>query len=321
MQLNPEQAKTLYDIFTPHASSRREEMLKNESRLVHYTSAESALKILQSKELWLRNARAMEDFTEVGYGYQHLLSYFSTDLNKDKFYEALNFSNKNLGQEGFKLFDSWWGGIQNSSFISCFSEHDKSEDDHGRLSMWRGFGQSANGVALIFKFPRPADALPTNVFLTPVEYRTVENMTEELGLVTENIKANQKFLDGLEDIAIIGAIYVMLMTLVVSSKHPGFHEEREWRLVHSPLQNPSIHTPRSLEVIKGTPQLVHKVILKNSPQEGVNAVEIADMLDGIIIGPAKYPDSIREAFVHELMSLGVRDPSSKVRVSGIPVRV
>jgi hypothetical protein len=44
-------------------------------------------------------------------------------------------------------------------------------------------------------------------------------------------------------------------------------------------------------------------------------------LDGIIIGPAQYPDSIREAFIYELNSQGVENPVSKVRISGIPVRV
>lgn len=321
MQLSPDQVQTLYDIFTPYGSSRREKMLKGGGRLVHYTSAENALKIIQSKELWLRNARAMEDFTEVGYGYQHLLNYFSLEKNKSDFYDAFNFSNESLGQEGFKLFDSWWNGIQNSSYISCFSEHDPSENDHGRLSMWRAFTQGVNGVALIFNFPNPTSALPLNVFLTPVEYRTSEDLANEIHLVIANIKKNQDFLKEIDSIAIIGAIYVMLMTLVVSSKHPGFHEEREWRMVHSPLQNPSIFVPRSLEVIAGTPQLVHKLHLINKPELGINEIEIRDILDGIIIGPAQYPDSIREAFIYELNSQGVENPVSKVRISGIPVRV
>jgi hypothetical protein len=187
--------------------------------------------------------------------------------------------------------------------------------------MWRGFTQGVNGVALIFKFPTPNAALPLNVFFTPVEYRTSIDFQDEFGRILENIKNNQEFLKTVDRQLIVSSIYVMLMSMSVSSKHPGFHEEREWRLVHAPLQSASIFVPRGVEVVHGIPQLVHKVPLKNHADQGIRGVEVSDLLERVIIGPTKYPHSIREAFVYELTELGVANPNQKVTVSGIPVRV
>lgn len=321
MQLNMDQVERLYGIFSPRASARQKKMVDGEGKLVHYTSAENALSILKNGELWLRNARAMQDFSEVEYGYHHLHSHFSLEENRKNFNEALSFLDENLGQDGIRHFDAWWNSIQNATYIACFSEHDANESEHGRLSMWRGFTQGVNGVALIFKFPTPYTALPLNVFFTPVEYRTSIDFQDEFGRILENIKNNQEFLRTVDRQLIVSSIYVMLMTMAVSSKHPGFHEEREWRLVHAPLQSASTFVPRSVEVVHGIPQLVHKVPLKNHADQGIRGVEISDLLEQVIIGPTKYPHSIREAFVHELTELGVAEPNQKVTVSGIPVRV
>jgi len=135
MQLDQSQIETLYGIFTPRALSRQKMMSNNSNLLVHYTTAENGLKILKSVEIWLRNARAMQDFSEVEYGYQHLFRYFSDVNNKKSFFDSLGFIDKNLGENAFKLFDNWWGGIQSSSYIACFSEHSIKESEHGRLSI------------------------------------------------------------------------------------------------------------------------------------------------------------------------------------------
>jgi len=46
----------LQSIFRPYAKERRDEIVARKGRFVHYTSAENAMKIIQSKKLWMRNA-------------------------------------------------------------------------------------------------------------------------------------------------------------------------------------------------------------------------------------------------------------------------
>jgi hypothetical protein len=320
MQLNMDQVEKLFGIFSPRASQRQKNMVANSGQLVHYTSAENALNILKSEEIWLRNARAMQDFSEVEYGYHFLHEYFSSVDNKKNFIDALSLIDDNLGQDGIRHFDAWWASIRNATYIACFSEHDSVESEHGRLSMWRAFAQNVNGVALVFKFPQPDSATPLNVFFTPVEYRTSVDFSSEFNAVFENIKLNQDFLRSIDRQLIVGTIYVMLMTMAISSKHPGFLEEREWRLVHSPMQSPSIFIPSVVEVINGIPQLVHKVSLKDNVEHRINNIEISDLLVQVIIGPTKYPESVRDAFIYQLEKLGVPNSVAKVKISGIPIR-
>jgi hypothetical protein len=44
------------------------------------------------------------------------------------------------------------------------------------------------------------------------------------------------------------------------------------------------------------------------------------MLDRVIIGPSQFPIAMYDAFVEELDNAGVKDPSSRVVASQIPVR-
>ena len=59
----------------------------------------------------------------------------------------------------------------------------------------------------------------------------------------------------------------MLLSLTVSLKHCGFREEKEWRLIHSPMLRPSPSTAESTVIVDGIPQTVHALNLANRPDE------------------------------------------------------
>jgi hypothetical protein len=130
-----DQIAKLSAIFFPYATSRREAVIKVGGRFVHYTSAESALKIITSKSIWMRNATCMTDFREVNHGHEVLLRYF--EKNRAKFITTLDACCPGIGTEVLNFFDSWWQSIQLETYITSVSEHDAREDLHGRLSMWR----------------------------------------------------------------------------------------------------------------------------------------------------------------------------------------
>ena len=46
-------------------------------RLVHYTSAEAALQIIEKKQFWMRNTVCMTDYREVLHGYDIFNNYFA----------------------------------------------------------------------------------------------------------------------------------------------------------------------------------------------------------------------------------------------------
>src|SRR3546814_13502891 len=53
--------------------------------------------------------------------------------------------------------------------------------------------------------------------------------------------------------------------LVLTTKHPGFGEEEEWRIIHSPFMFSSAYVMPSINTIGGSTTVVHKTALKNTP--------------------------------------------------------
>ena len=77
-------------IFLPYAFRSRDRVRDNKGRFVHYTSAENALKIINTKTVWLRNTTCMTDYREVSHGLDALKRHFANSENKDIFVKALN---------------------------------------------------------------------------------------------------------------------------------------------------------------------------------------------------------------------------------------
>ena len=107
---------------------------------------------------------------------------------------------------------------------------------------------------------------------------------------------------------------------VMATKHPGFREEKEWRLVY---RKDSGYLPifqQAEESFRGFSQSIYKVPLKNRPELGLRGIEIRDIVDRIIIGPSDKSSDLREQFVSLLSAKGVPSPSEKVFSSDIPFR-
>ena len=98
-------ALKMESIFMPYATARREVIRKANGRFVHYTSAENAIKILYTKQIWMRNARCMADYMEVAHGYQMLLLYFSDQKKRETFCRAFNQCHSGVGEEALHFFD------------------------------------------------------------------------------------------------------------------------------------------------------------------------------------------------------------------------
>ena len=58
----------LLNIFHPFAMEMINKARKNNTRFVHYTSADAAAKILETKQVWLRKTSCMNDYMEVRHG-------------------------------------------------------------------------------------------------------------------------------------------------------------------------------------------------------------------------------------------------------------
>lgn len=307
----------LYAIFMPQYVERLSKIAENNQKLVHYTSAATALSILKNKEIWMRNTRCMNDFSEVRYG----IELFTRFCQKPKEYDLLKKAwGKKAGvfEEAFssaiKAFDEW----SNSTYICCFSEHEAEENQLGRLSMWRGYGTDC-GVAMVL---RPNSFVAPNndfqIYTTPVEYLTKEEFETCLLKFGRRVEAAKSFIEALPDRVIEKWTADMIKTAVVSVKHPGFKEEREWRVIAD--MNSCKGLKLDTIAVNGIPQLVMKLPLTAEMENNRKGFSIPANLDHLIIGPTPYPAVIANALVKELEKCGVADPWGKITASDIPYR-
>ena len=97
----------------------------------------------------MRNTQTMNDPSEIFYGEQ-LVGKLKQNPVWKRFECALNSIQPSQADQTNFIFDVWAKAMKYTTFISCVSEHEKEEDQNGRLSMWRAYG-GRNGVALISK--------------------------------------------------------------------------------------------------------------------------------------------------------------------------
>lgn len=182
----------LRKIFLPTLYEQAISLRDRGCNFAYYTTASTALKIIKNKEIWLRNASVVNDYSEIRYG--HDLLYKALDSQSGlKFKEALNSLKPNLYQSTKKQFENWYPLVGVNTFICCLSEHNPSEDDNGRLSMWRAYGDTA---LVIHKERFLDETMNIGVYSLLVNYWTETECEAELLKVANQIIKNSNFLKG-----------------------------------------------------------------------------------------------------------------------------
>jgi hypothetical protein len=313
----------LHAIFHPYALSRVKYAFEQKLRFVHYTTAETAVNIIQSREVWMRRTTAMNDYKEFQYGMWECLApaYKEHKANLERVLDTM-FPGCVAAFE--QRFNQLVHHLEANTFITSISEHqvieEYDEDEYGRLSMWRAYG-GKNGVAIVLNgapFHQATHAL--NAYTSPVAYFTPKEVRSQLAAIIQSMEANADFLklQGVEKLQ--RSLFECFRWAALCTKHPGFMEEREWRIIHSPIFNPSTTLVPATVTIDGIPQKIFKIPLKNIPNEKLFGIEISEIIDRIIIGPSRFPFEIYEALVEELKKAGVPNAEEKVFTSTIPLR-
>jgi hypothetical protein len=319
LQLTPEQ-EAFARILFPRDMRAREQLVQRNGRFVHYTSAEVAVSILQNRSVWMRNALTMNDFREVEHGLSALKGAYADEQVGGLFKTVLDSISPGLTRKLESLFDSWLPHFQQNTFLTCLSEHDGSEDALGRLSMWRAYG-GQSGVALVINNP-PFTAETNNLgaYGSAVAYLNPEDFRSEFHEIAKQMAANVSLLKQIPFEQLLNSLFMMLRFAVLTTKHPGFKEEREWRIIYSPTLDGARAIKHDYASIRGIPQKIYKIPLVNDPANGLVNADIANLLDRLIIGPTSQPLTLYQTFVAILSDVGVPNAAEKVFVSDIPLR-
>lgn len=137
-------ADALLPLFFSYANRRQVRLRKRGLQFTHDTTADVGAQILLRRDVWMRDASSMNDYSEVAFGRACLESA--------------------LGQHGHRLraalesakpgvFDAVINRLQQEelnqhqhTYLTCLTEH-RPKDQLGVLSMWRAYGGPKAGVA------------------------------------------------------------------------------------------------------------------------------------------------------------------------------
>lgn len=271
----------------------------------------------------MRDSRVMNDFSEIEYGLNRLKKAYHGPIG-GRLKRCLEGAASGITDEIVERFDGWSQRFTRCTYLACVSEHAPSEDLHGRLSMWRAYG-GRTSVALVMNnrpFLSTSDVL--KAYASPVLYADQDRFDREFERVTQGIEPLGAMLRMMGRETLRDRIFNVFLFAALCTKHPGFHEEQEWRVIHAAEMHPSKHLAKDLEVVRGAPQFVYKIPLKDIDDEeggtGFSGAEVRDLLDRVIIGPSDDGHVVSDAFVHLLGQAGVPAPEERVFVSGIPLR-
>lgn len=287
-------------------------------KLVHYTSVETAEKILQHKSFRLGDTRHMNDVTEISHGIKLVTDYLLKG-NEARFLISLERLAPALPAHVGIALKSVLPRIEEGVYASCVSEHSPFDDANGgRLPMWSLYGDHSKGVAFVLE-PAPfwsrSNAL--NAYSSPVLYGHKAEFEAYADNIGDNIAANIDYLKTIPLDQVLGAAIVPVIFAALSTKSPAFHEEKEWRVVHVPTLWPSSVLTK---VDVGPDRRAYDVPLRDFPNQGLKGMEPDALLVKIIVGPGNSnPDTIPR-LLHAMTAAGVTNAERRIERSTIPLR-
>lgn len=308
----------IHNLLFPEAHDKKEFIKKNALRFVHYTSAEAATQIIKNGKFWLRDATCMNDLREAQHGFDCLVKAYNGPEGQ-KFQQACDNIHSGSSTMIANIFDRIIPNARSGTYVACFSEHDDKEDTLGRLSMWRAYSSPSAGVALVLKnepFFNEEDII--GAYTSNVSYLDEVNFENQLSERTKTLcQASASFKDLTVQEFVVSIINLFYFS-VFSTKHPGFGEEREWRIIYSPSLGVSEHIKETTEVIREIPQIVQSLELRRY-NDNLD-LSISKILDRVIIGPTQFPEVQKRVFIKLLEAAGVEDAKNKVHLTSIPLR-
>lgn len=263
------------------------------------------------------------------HGYELLVSWFNTGDNRDKFISVFDSIHSGAALDAITRFDEFWKrtdvGVRVQTYIGSVSVHDPSEDEHGRLSMWRAFGADAGArVALVFNVPPLSGAVEfLGCIFSPVAYLNEDRAHKLLSEIMLNAEREKEFLLTLSCEELRNWVFFSFVVATTCVKHEGFKEEREWRIVYLPGFYPTSTPPLiESEIVSmgGVPQIVYKFPLDASVAPEIADIDLVGMFNRLIVGPTRYTWVMYETFKKTLEQAGVEDAGSRVIISTIPIR-
>lgn len=177
--------------------------------IYHYCSANTFKLILESKKMFLCDVGSMNDTLE-GEWYKNILYNEILNYGRDDTNDIISIINNSLVNK----------------YICCFSE------DGDILSQWRAYADDGRGFSIGFDIDMMSisNQLPiTSIFVNHKIgiFRVIYDIDIQKKIIKDGLDYifNKDRISGIASLACYSTIF----------KNPAFKEEREWRIIHTPL--------------------------------------------------------------------------------------
>lgn len=267
--------------------------------LYHYTDLEGVEGILSSKSLWMSKFTASNDISEITLAISQFQNFVESRVS------ALEAEEGAFLREAASQLD----GFRRTNI--CLASFCEQPD---LLSQWRSYGNDGRGIALGFD-TRVLQDLAQRYALKlwrcvyePATHVKVSN--DLLTMLLESFRAGRP--KGAEERReIIGHFNATFLRVAPVIKDHRFAEEREWRLISSPI---AFDHPRMIAVF-GANHASVKMKLPLAPDER----EVTNVVSRVIIGPTPHdPQNVADAIAVLSRRNGFR--IADIGFSGIPYR-
>lgn len=256
--------------------------------LAHYTSIETLELIFNHNQIWFSNPLFMNDAEELRFIIDEGVNAFRRSsavreaLDHKKYIHlatALEHQYERFSSE--HAFDI---------YVFCLSEH-APENKDGLLSMWRGYGGNGRGAAIVFDTSK-LEYYPgiSYLILSKVEYASRQ---DRLAWIEQKVNQFAKLLKDTplpEDKLYQPAyqLFERFKMYALFTKHHGFSEEREWRVVYLAERDTNRIIHPMLDYSVGRHGIEPKLKFDIKHIEGLtpNDFSLEEIVANILLGPS-----------------------------------
>jgi hypothetical protein len=322
MTIDPKEAQDVVARYNPlHQPFDCTDRLRNDPPLLaHYTSVQVAEQVIKNQEIWLSHPFYMNDLEELRFGMLQGIQNFST-------YAQAAATTSARAQILLDHFMFYIGHMNEqtlvNTYVLCLSEHAPTDPD-GLLSMWRTYASQGHGVAIIFNTRNIPDPPQAPLRIGKVIYGSPQERVQLLRSGLEEwvrITQAANLPDGRLYLAAYGAFY-FVKSFALLTKHSGFKEEAEWRIIYVPEIDPGGALVNQFSYhISGRgaePKLKFKIapVLGGSP----DTLSLTRLVHCILLGPSVASPIAQDAFRRVLRGTCLEGFEDRIFASSIPLR-
>jgi hypothetical protein len=209
------------------------------------------------------------------------------------------------------------------TYVFCLSEHDKSNTD-GLLSMWRGYGQHGTGAALVFDTAKLTLVPESPLIIAKVSYGSDEDRSFQLQELLHHWAQISEEAALPDDKLYLAAscAFSAIKAFALTTKHRGFSEEAEWRVIYYPERDRSGSLKQFLGYCIGERGVELKLRYPIGHIANVSAPDLGldRLLQKIILGPSISSPLAKRSVRRMLEKIKKQNFVERLHTSGIPLR-